>query len=66
MIPFVECLDESIKHIPTTIGNEYGDIYEMQYETAKASSLNSAVVPSLFETYMKPVMQMRKPIVPKL
>ena len=59
IVPYVECMDEAMRYIPTTIGNEYGDIYEMQFETARASSLNNAIVPSFFETHMKPVMQMR-------
>lgn len=56
MIGLVELLPEMSK--PSTIGNEYGDIYENQFETAKASSLNprNGEVPELFHTHMKPVM----------
>ena len=66
MIPFVEVFDETSSFIPTTIGNAHGDIYEMQFETARNSALNQNEVPSYFESHMKPVMTMRKPIVPKL
>lgn len=66
MIPMLEVWDVAQGHLPTTIGNAHGDIYEMQFETAKNSSLNSAIVPSFFETHMKPVMTMFKPAVPKL
>ena len=66
MITYVECIKGFYEFVPSTIGNEYGDIYEMQFETAKNSAMNKAIVPSFFETHMKPVMKMRKPIVPKL
>ena len=61
MIPLVEGCNMYAPNFPTTIGNEHGDIYEMQFETAKNSSLNQAIVPSLFETHMKPVMRLRRP-----
>lgn len=66
MVPLIESFPKSSIHTPSTIGNEFGDIYEMQFETAKNSRLNHGVVPSFFETHMKPVMTMRKPTVPKL
>ena len=66
MIGIVECFSESFEFLPTTIGNKYGDIYEMQFETAKNSRLNDGIVPSFFQTHMKPVMTMRQPQVPKL
>ena len=66
MIAICESGPSYMKHIPSTIGNEYGDIYEQQFETARNSRMNSPIVPSLFETHMKPVMTMRKPQVPKL
>ena len=66
MISLVECFPEQFRFIPTTIGNEYGDIYEMQFETARASKLNHAIVPKFYQTHMKPVMNMRKVQVPKL
>ena len=63
MVPLVESFPESSKHVLSisTIGNEFGDIYEMQYDTAKASTLNHGIVPKLYETHMKPVMTMRRP-----
>lgn len=44
----------------STIGNEYGDIYEQQLEVAKGSRLNKTEVPSYYETLIKPTMTMRK------
>ena len=38
IVPIAELLPDS--STPSTIGNEYGDIYELQYETAKSSRLN--------------------------
>ena len=66
MVSLVESFPKGTDLTPTTIGNAYGDIYEMQFETAKNSKLNSAIVPTWFETHMKPVMTMIKPQVPKL
>ena len=46
-------------NFPTTIGNEYGDIYEMQYDAAVNSRLNKPeVLPELYRTHMRPVMKM--------
>jgi len=46
-------------NFPTTIGNEYGDIYESQFDTAVNSRLNSPnPLPELFRSHLKPVMQM--------
>jgi len=56
LVPFAEVFCEPFDNIPSTIGNEFGDIYQMQFETAKASSLNKAIVPDFYETHMKPVM----------
>ena len=61
MIPFVEHSPNFLVGIKSTIGNEYGDIYEAQLEFAKNSRLNKNVVPSYYEKYMKPTMSMRKP-----
>ena len=66
MVSFFESFPKSSKFVPTSIGNEYGDIYEQQFETARNSRLNKAVVPAMYETHMKPVMTMRRPQVPKL
>ena len=56
MIGLVELIPDT-SH-PSTIGNEYGDIYENQFETAKASPLNPprGEVPELYHSHMKPVM----------
>lgn len=59
MVAIVECFPKAMDHAPTTIGNAFGDIYEMQFEAAKNSSLNKSVVPTYFETHMKPVMNLR-------
>ena len=56
MISFVEVFNEATGDVPSTIGNDFGDIYELQFDTAKQSPLNKATVPSFFETHMKPVM----------
>ena len=46
-------------NFPTTIGNEYGDIYEAQFECATGSRLNSPdPLPELYRSHLKPVMQM--------
>ena len=66
MLGFIECFPESSQFVPTTIGNAYGDIYEMQFETARNSKMNNGIVPDFFLTHMKPVMTMRKAQVPKL
>jgi len=66
MVPLVEIFPKSSAFVPSTIGNAYGDIYEQQFETAKNSRMNKAIVPDFFATHMKPVMTMRKPEVPKL
>ena len=42
---------------PSVIGNEYGDIYELQLELAKNSRLNQTEVPSYFETLIKPILK---------
>ena len=54
MIGLVELLPEG--GLCSTIGNKYGDIYEAQFETAKASRLNKGEVPELYYTHIKPVM----------
>ena len=66
MVPIVESFPKSYEYSLSTIGNKYGDIYEMQFETARNSRLNDGIVPSFYETHMKPVMNLRKPQVPKL
>ena len=42
---------------PSVIGNDYGDIYEMQLECAMKSRLNiNNEVPEYFERLMKPIL----------
>lgn len=43
--------------MPSTIGNSYGDIYEMQLEFAQKSRLNKNEVPEYFDRLMKPILQ---------
>mgnify|MGYP001947347753 CR=1 FL=1 len=62
MVGFVEILPEVTRTLPTTIGNDYGDIYEQILDTAKASSMNPGHVPDWYHTHMKPVMTMRGPL----
>lgn len=62
MVSIAELLPDA--SIPSTIGNEYGDIYENQYETAKNSRLNTGETPEYYHTHIKPLMQMCPP--PKL
>ena len=50
---------------PSTIGNKHGDIYELQFETAKNSHMNDPkLLPELWRTTLKPVYTMLP--VPKL
>lgn len=68
MLGLAELLPES-GIPPSTIGNEFGDIYENQFETAKASRLNSASpghITDLYHTHMKPVMELGAKIIAKL
>jgi len=59
MIPIVESFKcDSLDH--NTIGNQYGDIYELQLDTAKKTRLNKQPVPSFYDKYMKPTMTMYK------
>lgn len=62
MIGLAEVIPEGAQ--PSTIGNEYGDIYENQFETAINSRLNSpnGQVPELYHTHIKPVMKLGKTI----
>ena len=43
MIGLCELIPEA--NLPSTIGNEYGDIYETQFTTAQESRLNTGEVP---------------------
>jgi len=62
MIGLVELLPDTSQ--PSTIGNMYGDIYENQFETAKASNLNkeNSGVREFYQTHMKPVLNQGKAI----
>jgi hypothetical protein len=42
---------------PSSIGNEFGDIYEQQLELAMASRLNKDEVPPYFEQLIKPILK---------
>jgi len=61
MIPYVEYSANMTLGLRSTIGNEYGDIYETQLRVAKNSKLNKNEVPPYYEKYMKPTMAMRRP-----
>ena len=57
-IPLVETHYMPDHVVPSVIGNEYGDIYEMQLEYAKKSRLNvNNEVPEYFERLMKPILR---------
>ena len=58
MIPIVESFHQEALDSTSNIGNKYGDIYELQLDTAKATKLNKNPVPSFYEKYMKPAMNM--------
>ena len=51
-------------NFPSTIGNEYGDIYESQFAAAKNSIQNTGQV-EFFNKHMKQVIQLAK-VAPKL
>lgn len=61
MIPYVEYAPFMTTGLRSTIGNDYGDIYETQLRVAKESKLNQTEVPPYYEKYMKPTMAMRTP-----
>jgi len=42
-----------------TIGNKYGDIYELQFKIAQNARINKHVVPPFFANYMRPTMAMQ-------
>jgi hypothetical protein len=59
MVPLTEAFTIDAQDF-NVIGNKYGDIYELQLETAKASRLNRTAVPPYYEKFMKPTMTMHK------
>ena len=61
MIPLVEISPKAEGGMLSAIGNKEGDIYECMLDTAKSSTLNKNKVPTYYEEYMKPTMQMRRP-----
>ena len=56
-IPLAETIQIPDHFCPSAIGNEFGDIYEMQLEMAQKSRLNDREVPEYFETLMKPILR---------
>lgn len=59
MIPLCESFP--VKSVEfNTIGNAFGDIYELQLDTARKTRLNQQPVPEFYEKYMKPTMTMHK------
>ena len=48
MIPYVEYSPVMTSAIKSTIGNEFGDIYETQLRVAKQSNLNKTEVPPYY------------------
>lgn len=57
-VPLVEAPYIPDHKVPSTIGNYYGDIYEMQLDLAQKSRLNiNNEVPEYFERLMKPVLR---------
>ena len=62
MLPLAESFNFPDHWIPSVIGNSYGDIYEMQLETAQKSRLNiNNEVPSYFQELMKPILTAGRP-----
>lgn len=59
MVPLVETFSIDAQDY-NVIGNKFGDIYELQLDTAKRAKINSKVVPPFYEKYMKPTMKMHK------
>lgn len=57
-VPLAETIYMPDHVVPSTIGNEFGDIYEMQLEMAQKSRLNiDNEVPEYFESLMKPILR---------
>lgn len=57
MIPLVECYGVDGQDW-NVLGNKYGDIYELQLDTAKKARINKTPVPAFYHKYMKPTMTM--------
>ena len=54
ILPLIEWYGINDNILNSTIGNSYGDIYEMQLETAVNSELNKRDMFPDFEKYMQP------------
>ena len=57
VIPLLETNKQRDSTLLSTIGNEYGDIYEKAWDVARATRLNDDAVPTYYEKYMKPIMK---------
>lgn len=57
ILNLVESLYLPDHFIPSAIGNEYGDIYELQLELAKTSRQNAHDVPPYFNDLIKPILK---------
>ena len=57
-VPLSETLYQPDHMVPSSIGNEFGDIYECQLETAMQTRLNiDNEVPHYFDKIMKPILR---------
>ena len=59
MIPLVETIYLPDSQLCSAIGNEWGDIYNIQLETAKNSTLGNSI-PDYYKEYMEPVLKAPK------
>ena len=57
IIPLIEALNIYDEEIPSSIGNKYGDIHELQLELAKGSRLNKNSVHSAWMQNMAGIVQ---------
>jgi hypothetical protein len=57
LIPLAESYYVPDTNSPSSIGNSYGDIYELQLELAQNSKLNKHEVPPYFEELIKPILK---------
>jgi hypothetical protein len=56
-IPLAESFYVPDHNAPSSIGNSYGDIYELQLELAQNSRLNKEEVPAYFDKLIKPILK---------
>lgn len=59
MIPLVETSYIPDFQINSAIGNEWGDIYELQFERARTSKLGDSI-PSYYKELIEPVLKAPK------